>query len=291
MQDTDSLAKIIFMKKSLLPLFAILLFTACQKEISMDKASEKNAGADENKQAKILVCHYDAATGISKTIEINANALAGHLEHGDLQGDCSTVLTTICHQDWMVKNLDVDHYKNGDPIPQVTDQSIWMGLKTGAWCYYTNDPANGAIYGKLYNWYAVNDPRGLAPRGWHVPTDAEWTKLEDCLGGWKVAGGKIKSAGTFEAGTSLWFSPNTGATNSSGFTGLPGGIRTGDGAIDFSGIHRGSYWYSSTEFSTDRAWSRHLFSDGNYLQSCHEQITPQPCSTKWMGLSVRCARN
>src|SRR5204863_984741 len=109
------------MKKFLLPLSIILLFTACQKEISY----EKTVGADENKQAKISVCHYDAATGISKTIEINANALAGHLEHGDLKGDCSTVLTTICHQDWMVKNLDVDHYRNGDPIPQVTDQSAW----------------------------------------------------------------------------------------------------------------------------------------------------------------------
>ena len=91
------------MKKFLLPLSAILLFTACQKEIS----SEKIIGADENKQAKIFVCHYDAVTGISKTIEINANALAAHLEHGDLQGDCSVVLTTICHQDWMIKNLDV----------------------------------------------------------------------------------------------------------------------------------------------------------------------------------------
>jgi len=191
----------------------------------------------------------------------------------------------------MVKNLDVDHYRNGDPIPQVTDHVVWSGLKTGAWCYYKNAPVNGAIYGKLYNWYAINDPRGLTPRGWHVPKDAEWTKLEDCLGGWQVAGGKIRSAGTFDSGTSLWFSPNTGATNSSGFTGLPGGVRTGDGAIDFSGINRGGYWYSSSEFSADAAWSRQTFSDGNYLQSCHEQITPRPCFTKLMGMSVRCVRD
>ena len=88
---------------------------------------------------------------------------------------------TICNQVWMLKNLDVSTYRNGDPIPQVTDPTTWVGLTTGAWCYYNNDPANGAIYGKLYNWYAVNDPRGLAPTGWHVPSDAEWTELSTCL--------------------------------------------------------------------------------------------------------------
>ena len=272
------------MKNILLSLLTLALFTACQKEISRE-------ASPEIAEAKSIVCHYDALTGISKTMEVNQNALVAHLAHGDLQGDCSTVLITICDQDWMVKNLDVDHYRNGDPIPQVTDHAVWSGLTTGAWCYYKNDPANGVIYGKLYNWFAVNDPRGLAPKGWHVPTDAEWTTLEDCLGGWQVAGGKIKSSGTIEARTGLWLSPNTGATNSSGFTGLPGGVRVGDGAIDFSSINRGSYWYSSTEFSSDRAWNRQTFFDGSYLQSCHEQNTPQACSTKWIGMSVRCIRD
>jgi len=279
------------MKKLLLPLLTFLLFIGCQKEISTDKVSEEIFDAAANKQAKITLCHYDAVTGKSKTIEVAQNALSGHLSHGDLPGDCSTVLTTICDQDWMVKNLDVSTYRNGDLIPEVTNASAWASLTTGAWCYYNNDPANGAIYGRLYNWYAVNDPRGLAPQGWHVPTDAEWTTLEDCLGGWQVAGGKIKSTGTIEAGTGLWFSPNSGATNSSGFTGLPGGIRSGDCAIDFSGIKRASYWLSSTEFSIDRAWSRETFNDGSYLQSCHEQSTPQPCFTKRMGMSVRCIKD
>jgi Fibrobacter succinogenes major domain (Fib_succ_major) len=153
------------MKKILLPLLAIQLFISCQKQISTDKTSEEIAGAAASKQAKFTVCHYDAVTGISKTIEVTQNALAGHLAHGDLQGSCSSVLTTICDQDWMIKNLDVDHYRNGDPIPQVTDLTAWHELTTGAWCYYENNTANGTVYGKLYNWYAVNDPRGLAPSG------------------------------------------------------------------------------------------------------------------------------
>src|ERR1035437_4904310 len=126
---------------------------------------------------------------------------------------------TICTQSWMLKNLDVSTYRNGDLIPEVTDGSAWSALTAGAWCWYNNDSAtNASTYGKLYNWYAVNDPRGLAPTGWHVPSDAEWTTLSTCLGGNAVAGGAMK-----ETGTTHWTSPNTGATNSSGFTGLPGG--------------------------------------------------------------------
>jgi uncharacterized protein (TIGR02145 family) len=274
------------MKKRLLQLFAILLFTACQKEISMDKASEKIAGVDENKQAKISVCHYDAATGISKTIEINANALAGHLEHGDLQGDCSAVLTTICHQDWMIKNLDVDHYRNGDPIPQVTDQSAWMGLETGAWCYYNNDPANGTIYGKLYNWQAVNDLRGLAPVGWHIPSNGEWNNLAKCLdhntnlnifNQSPIAGGAMK-----ENGSTHWIYPNTGATNSSGFTGLPGGYRVNSG---FDLINKYGLWWSSSErnISMGDVWTRVLSYADGYIYS--------GSNFKFEGHSVRCLRD
>src|ERR1035437_2945754 len=97
---------------------------------------------------------------------------------------------TICTQVWMLNNLEVTTYRNGDPIPQVTDPAAWGLLSTGAWCWYNNDSAtNASTYGKLYNWYAVNDPRGLAPTGWHVPSDAEWTTLSTCLGGAFVAGG------------------------------------------------------------------------------------------------------
>src|SRR5215831_16247905 len=92
-------------------------------------------------------------------------------------------------QVWMNKNLDITHYRNGDPIPYVQGSAEWAALTTGAWCWFNNDSANGVIYGKLYNWYAVNDPRGLAPAGWHMPSDSEWTKLQTFLGGDSVAGG------------------------------------------------------------------------------------------------------
>src|ERR1035437_3981549 len=120
---------------------------------------------------------------------------------------------TICSQIWMLKNLDVSTYRNGDAIPQVTDSIQWVNLTTGAWCYYNNNSANGPVYGKLYNWYAVNDPRGLAPVGWHVPSHAEWTELSICLYAISPTGnvgGKMKSTGTIEAATGLWYAPNTG---------------------------------------------------------------------------------
>ena len=129
------------------------------------------------------------------------------------------------------------HYRNGDVIPQVTDPAAWTALTTGAWCYYNNDPSNELVYGKLYNWYAVNDSRGLAPTGWHIASDSEWTQLTDCLGGLTVAGGKMKS-------TTLWDSSNTVASNSSGFTSLPGGVREPNGTYKFKG-YSSNYWTST----------------------------------------------
>lgn len=182
----------------------------------------------------------------------------------------------ICLQIWKVKNLEVTTYRNGDPIPEVTDPTAWTGLSTGAWCYYNNDPANGTVYGKLYNWYAVNDPRGLAPTGWHVPSNAEWTILGTCLGGDAVAGGNMK-----ETGTTHWTTPNTGATNSSGFTGLPGGRRNAIGV--FSQVGSYGIWWSSTEFNTAFAVYRLLgYNDGNLIGSNNE---------KQIGFSVRCVKD
>ena len=152
----------------------------------------------------------------------------------------------VCSQTWMTKNLDVAYYRNGDPIPQIIDPIQWSSLTTGAWCYYNNDAANGAIYGKLYNWYAVNDPRGLAPVGWHIPSSPEYISLINCLSGATVAGGKMK-----ETGTTHWLSPNAGATNSSGFTGLPGGFRGINGSTQtelFQSLGSDGAWYNSTSY-------------------------------------------
>jgi uncharacterized protein (TIGR02145 family) len=161
-------------------------------------------------------------------------------------------------QTWTTCNLDVTTYRDGTPIPEVTDPTAWAALTTGAWCYYNNTSSNGTTYGKLYNWYAVKDPRGLAPVGYHIPSDAEWTTLGTYLGGEGasgVAGGAMK-----EVGFCHWDSPNTGATNSSNFAGLPAGFRWYDGS--FYNINIQGIFWSSTELSppyTALAYTRYLY--------------------------------
>lgn len=182
----------------------------------------------------------------------------------------------ICNQVWMVKNLDVSKYRNGDDILQVTNATDWANVTIGAWCYYANNTANGTVYGKLYNWYALNDSRGLAPAGWHIPSDAEWTILTDCLGSASAAGGPMK-----EIGTTYWLNPNTGANNSSGFSGLPGGYRNFSGA--FTNIGSNGYWWSATESSTPYAWLRTLYSGSSGVSRYDDG--------KQNGFSVRCLRN
>ena len=187
-------------------------------------------------------------------------------------------------QNWTTKNLDVATYSDGTVIPQVTDPTAWSSLKTGAWCYYNNVPTNNATYGKLYNWYAVagihdTDPntpnKKLAPTGYHVPSNAEWTTLTTYLGGQAVAGGKMKSTGT-----ALWKSPNAYATNSSGFTGLPGGY----GGSSFNRIGLNGYWWSSSEAGTTSAWYRYLDYAYNYTDTVSSY-------SKADGYSVRCLRD
>jgi uncharacterized protein (TIGR02145 family) len=162
-----------------------------------------------------------AATGLV-IFNITTNGLEVKSSNGWVLLTPSTAVSlptvVIGTQQWTDKNLDVLTYRNGDLIPQVKDSTAWAALTTGAWCYFNNDPSGyGAIYGKIYNWYAVNDPRGLAPLGWHIATSDEFETLRNALGGSAVAGGKLKTAGT-----GRWISPNTGATNESGFSALPG---------------------------------------------------------------------
>lgn len=184
---------------------------------------------------------------------------------------------TICCQSWMRKNLDVATYRNGDPIPKVISNSAWYVLTTGAYCYYNNDSITyAATYGKLYNWYAVNDPRGLAPEGWHIPTEFEWTTLGTCLGGNSVAGGLMK-----ELGTTHWANPNTGATNLSNFCALPGGARYNGG--DFLDIGGSGYWWSSTAIGTNGVWSRWILHFETNLADLEADVG--------LGFSVRCIKD
>ena len=189
----------------------------------------------------------------------------------DIDGNVYQTVT-IGTQVWMAENLKVIHYRNGDAIPNVTDSTEWSNLTTGAYCNYDNDANNATTYGRLYNWYAVNDSRNIAPTGWRVPTEDEWTILSVYLGGRTVAGGKLK-----ETGTTHWISPNTGATNETGFTALPGGIRVSSTCIAI-GIY--GYWWS---FHTLMPVHRIMTYDS-------DNFDDQVCS-KWCGISVRCLRN
>jgi uncharacterized protein (TIGR02145 family) len=138
-------------------------------------------------------------------------------------------------QTWMAENLNVGKFRNGDAIPEAKTDEEWT-VKKAAWCYYENDPKNGEKYGRLYNWYALTDPRGLAPEGWHVPSAEEWKKLSSFLGGIAAAGTKMKSK-------SGW-NENGNGTNESGFSGLPGSLRYETG--QFNDIGRMGYWWSTT---------------------------------------------
>jgi uncharacterized protein (TIGR02145 family) len=183
---------------------------------------------------------------------------------------------TIGTQTWLLENLKTTHYRNGDPISHITDNGTWSAQTTGAYCNYNNDTNNVATYGRLYNWYTVIDSRGLAPTGWHVASDAEWTTLTTYLGGLSVAGGKLK-----EAGTAHWASPNTGATNESGFTALPGGYRYHNGIFDNIGYY--GYIWSSSEYDATYAWYRGM----DYSNAT---VYPNSCLKKF-GYSVRCVKD
>ena len=150
-----------------------------------------------------------------------------------------------CAQKWTKQNYTGTRFRNGDEIPQVTGTTAWANLTTPAWCHYNNDPANDAIYGKLYNWYAINDPRGFAPEGYRAPSKTDWDNLIICLGGASVAGGKLKSRST------LWNAPNTGATNESLFNALPAATRNPNGSFD--GLGSFAYWWTATELNTNSA--------------------------------------
>ncbi len=153
----------------------------------------------------------------------------------DIDGNTYSTVN-IGAQVWMAVNLRTSKYRDGSTIPEVTENTSWEGLSTGAWSNYGNYAPNNDTYGKLYNWHAVNDTRGLCPQGWHVPSDAEWKALETTLGmpanelnnvGYR--GDAANVGGKLKAVDQLWEPPNTGASNSSGFSALPGGHRNSDG--------------------------------------------------------------
>lgn len=190
---------------------------------------------------------------------------------------------TIGKQVWMTTNLNVDKFRNGDLIPQAKTAEEWKKAgesKQPAWCYYDNDPANGTKYGRLYNWYAVNDARGLAPKGWHVASNAEFTVLVDFLGGKDITYTKIKSISSWKE--------NCNGTNESGFSAHPGGGRRDDGT--FGAIGDIGNWWTSTEDANIRNYGDGYLSEAWYHGldcSGGENLSGE----KEAGLSVRCLRD
>jgi uncharacterized protein (TIGR02145 family) len=193
----------------------------------------------------------------------------------DFDGNSYSTVT-IGSQEWMSENLKTTHFQNGNSITNITDNTEWFNLTSSAWCHYDNNISYENVYGKLYNWYTVNDNRNICPTNWHIPTEQEWNTLSVYLGGTSVAGGKLKTTGT-----TIWTTPNTGATNESNFYGLPSGIRNNGG--NFYGIGWYGWFWSSTEYNTTSAYCFEL----NYNNS----LTQGENNYKRDGYSVRCVKN
>lgn len=250
---------------------------ASHKEPSLPPQAVNSASFDVNISQStdlgtryILLC-CDATKKVPEKFEDN-NLIIQNFEITDY--------VIIGNQKWMYKNLDAITFRNGDPIDEIKNKEDW--IKAGdegkpAWCNYNDDQANDAIYGKLYNWFAVNDPRGLAPKGWHVPSDAEWKSLADYLGGETVAGGKMK-----EIGTAHWKIPNTGATNESGFNALPSGYCKYDDGTYMDIDHYTAFW-SSTENEGTSAWTKNLYFNTSDVKSFS--------FFKQHGFTVRCVKD
>jgi len=193
----------------------------------------------------------------------------------DFDGNVYNVVH-IGTQVWMKENLKTTKFNEGASIPLVTDNTLWGYLTSPGYCWYNNDASTYKFtYGALYNWYAVNTGI-LCPAGWHVPSDSEWTTLINYLGGFNIAGRKLK-----ETGTAHWISPNVG-TNESGFTGLPGGLRHSIGGA-FESIGTGADWWSATESSTSSAW--------NFGTVNNWENIARDNDVKQVGLSVRCIKD
>ena len=212
-----------------------------------------------------------AGTGYGNALSFTTEAASGTVT--DIDGNVYQTVT-IGTQVWMAENLKVTHYRNGDSIPNVPGGLAWDALVEGAYCNFDNSLDTVAVYGRLYNWYAVNDPRNIAPEGWHVPSHSEWQTLV-----WSFdanAGGQLK-----EAGTTHWVSPNKGATNESGFTALPAGMCGYQG--HYIGMPQETWFWSSSEYNTSRARELEL--------TAYDSLYSLSDLGKYSGLSVRCIKD
>ena len=272
--------KKVFLWLLIISMIAVFSLAGCKSEAAEEVTEEETVEEPVEEPAV-----EEEVTEVIEEEETVGEAEEGAVPSDEMAEEVGTVTdidgnvyhtVTIGTQVWMVENLKVTHYRNGYLIPNITDGTQWGSLKTGAYCNYNNDSNNADTYGYLYNWYAVNDSRNICPAGWHVPTDEEWETLETYLGGGTVAGGKMK-----ETGTEHWKSSNTGATNESGFTALPGGYRRFDGIFHYVGGY--GYWWSATEHNATYAWYHYVgFSYSNLNRYYY---------SKELGFSLRCLRD
>ncbi len=212
-----------------------------------------------------------SAPTISSTITYNTNLTYGSVK--DVDGNTYKTIT-ISGEEWMAENLKVTRYNDSTPIPFVFDSVAWINLSDAGYCLYKNNPTNKDLYGLLYNYYVIST-KNVCPKGWHIPSDEEWSNLTNVLGTSVVAGGKMK-----EAGDSHWIGLNELTSNSSGFTALPGGVRDYDGVM--VGQRYMGYWWTSLEQSADFAYVRYLHNDAH----CERSYI-----LKNYGISIRCLKD
>ena len=269
------------MKKTLFLSFSLLLL-ACTKEIDSSKTGttptvpggtigDTTKTGGNNNGSNLNGINFSCVGTPVGSFQNNVT---------DVEGN-SYKTVKIGTQIWMAENLKTSKYNDGTVIPNISDNTQWSNLTTGAWAYHNNDAANNAKYGKLYNWYAVssttNGNKNVCPTGWHVPTDTEWMVLTDYLGSDSVAGGKMKEVGTIN-----WNSPNTNATNTSLFSGLPGGYFS-SGFSKFNGIGYNANWWSTTVSNSVGA----LY----LILSCDDNEAGLDSQNKKSGFSIRCLKN
>jgi uncharacterized protein (TIGR02145 family) len=237
------------------------LFVGCKKYII--------PGIVDISETTSITAHSCGATNVH-----NPNLTYGSVK--DVDGNTYKTIQ-IGTQTWMAENLKTTKFRNGAPIPNITDNTQWQNNTTGAYCSYNNNTSNDCPYGKLYNWYAVKSANQLCPTGWHVPSDLEWINLENILGGAASGnvGNKMKSEGN-----QYWMPTNIG-NNNSGFSAIPGGYRNSNG-VSWGVGNTGNYW-SSTGVNTSTAWDRSL----TYNYGGLDGVT----SNKNIGKSVRCIKD
>ncbi len=260
--------------------------------VALGKTLSYNVEILENSMTHLFI---DFLSGKISEKSINENKHVNNHNNSSMRYNSSikdidnNVYNTIVigKQEWMAENLKVKHYRNGDPIPNVTSDKDWKKIKSGAYCTYENHPKIELSFGLLYNWYAIKDNRNIAPEGWHIPSDEEWQELLDHLGGNEVAGGPLKSTGNKKENNGWWLEPNTGATNGSGFNAFPGGRRRPNYIplqIYFENGGSHAYFWSS-----DHKHKRSLFVIG--LNNVNTEVHIDSYGYKQYGLSVRCIRD